>query len=153
MARGVRCDRALRTESKIPDYQCCSLPGPTKAGRADEGGKDSSGWRCCTFVQHNVSTAAHQSVTGVDGSHKGGLGLTTGIADVGSLGEASTGILEMYYEVRRLIFSDVVDVPSAANFERIMQDVDQVICKDTFFSLLEAAKSDQDVAGQLLQVS
>ncbi|KEF60689.1 uncharacterized protein A1O9_02250 [Exophiala aquamarina CBS 119918] len=89
----------------------------------------------------------------------GGLGLTTGVSDVGSLidclygihdGKASLDILDKYDEIRRKIFNQVTDVTSTANFRRIMQSSENVAGSDPFFQLLAKVKEDPNVAAALL---
>ncbi|PCH02624.1 Monooxygenase, FAD-binding [Penicillium occitanis (nom. inval.)] len=82
----------------------------------------------------------------------GGLGLTTGIADIGSLvdcfygiydGKARLDILDKYDEARRNIFHTVTDVVSTANLNRVRSDPDSLLNGgDPFFALLDAAKKD-----------
>ncbi|KIW86768.1 uncharacterized protein Z519_12554 [Cladophialophora bantiana CBS 173.52] len=88
----------------------------------------------------------------------GGLGLTTGVADVGSLidclcgihnGAASLNILEKYSEIRRQIFLNNTDVISTTNFKRIMQDAEEIAERDPFFQLLAQAKTDPHIAASL----
>ena len=87
--------------------------------------------------------------------HRGGLGLTTGVCDVGSLidclygidsGDASLEILAKYDEIRRHIFNQVVDVMSTTNFKRIMQDADEFKEKDQSYKMMMAARTDATVA-------
>lgn len=94
--------------------------------------------------------------------YRGGLGLTTGICDVGSLidclygidsGDASLDILAKYDEIRRQIFNQVVDVMSTTNFKRIMQDADEFKEKDTSCKMMMAARADANVAMALREVS
>ncbi len=90
------------------------------------------------------------------------MGLTTGIADVGSLidclygihdGVASLNILDKYSEIRREIFLTKTDVVSTANFKRVMQDAEGIAERDPFFQLLGQAKRDPAIAKSWVQVS
>ncbi|KAJ9610296.1 hypothetical protein H2200_005073 [Cladophialophora chaetospira] len=90
----------------------------------------------------------------------GGLGLTTGIADVGSLidclygihdGVASLNILDKYSEIRREIFLTKTDVISTANFKRVMQDAEGIADRDPFFQILAQAKRDPAIAKSLIE--
>ncbi|KAH6708779.1 hypothetical protein BKA61DRAFT_696546 [Leptodontidium sp. MPI-SDFR-AT-0119] len=91
----------------------------------------------------------------------GGLGLTTGICDVGSLvdclfgiggGHASLDILDKYDQERRRIFNEVVDGLSTANFRRIMQDPDQFIEKDPSYKLMMASGGNATMSAAQQQV-
>lgn len=93
---------------------------------------------------------------------RGGLGLTTGISDVGSLadclygiheGKADMSILDQYNEIRLKIFREAVDTMSTANFERIMQDANQFQEKEPFFKLISQAQKDPQLAQSLREVS
>ncbi|KAK5255346.1 hypothetical protein LTR46_008184 [Exophiala xenobiotica] len=88
----------------------------------------------------------------------GGLGLATGIADVGSLidclhgiheGLASHDILEKYDDMRRQIFLTATDVMSTANFKRIMDDAEGIAKRDPVLQLLAQAKTDSNIAAAL----
>lgn len=92
------------------------------------------------------------------GNYRGGLGLTTGVADVGSLidclygihdGLASYRILDKYDEMRRQIFLNGTDVISTENFKRIMQDAEGVAQRDPVLQLLAQAKTDSNIAASL----
>ncbi|KAK4942593.1 hypothetical protein LTR10_017722 [Elasticomyces elasticus] len=92
----------------------------------------------------------------------GGLGLTTGVADVGSLidclygihtGVTSLSILDKYDEKRRQIFLDITDVMSTANFKRIMQGAEGVAERDPILQLLAKAQTDPNVAAALSKAS
>jgi 2-polyprenyl-6-methoxyphenol hydroxylase-like FAD-dependent oxidoreductase len=93
---------------------------------------------------------------------RGGLGLTTGICDVGSLidclyginsGLADLDILKKYNELRRQIFNEVVDVTSTANFRRVMQTADDFIRNDPAYNMILAASTDSNVAAAVKSVS
>ncbi|KAL2218839.1 hypothetical protein M432DRAFT_390985 [Thermoascus aurantiacus ATCC 26904] len=113
--------------------------------------------RCCpTFRVGRVILAA-------DAAHLcnpfGGLGLTGGIADVGSLFDALMGIhrgladdsiLDKYSEVRRKIWTDIIDPMSRENFRRLHdQDPDKARENDEFFRLCVKAETDKDLASQM----
>ena len=92
---------------------------------------------------------------------RGGLGLTTGFSDVGGLvdclaglheGKATTDILEKYDEIRRRIFSTIVDPTTTKNLERIMQDADEARANDQFLKLLDQAAKDPIAAEELEKV-
>jgi len=92
----------------------------------------------------------------------GGLGLTGGIADVGSLydcllgihkGLADDSIIEKYSQVRMQIYKDVIDPMSRDNFRRIsQQDPDTAGEKDEFFQLCKKAASDEEFSKELCMV-
>lgn len=82
----------------------------------------------------------------------GGLGLTGGIVDAGSLFDALMGIhlgladdriLDKYSEVRRKIWKDVIDPASRENFRRLReQDANTARENDEFFRLCVKAEGD-----------
>ena len=89
------------------------------------------------------------------------MGLTTGVSDVGCLvdclagiheGKASMDILEKYDEIRRRIFSTIVDPTTTKNLERIMQDADLARTNDEFLKLLDQAAVDPKAAEELEKV-
>lgn len=92
----------------------------------------------------------------------GGLGLTGGIADLGSLfdclngihqGLADDDILDRYAEIRRKIYFDVIDPLSRENFRRLWaQDPDKAKDNDEFFKVLTKAEKDQELAKGLTSV-
>ncbi|KAK3314364.1 hypothetical protein B0H66DRAFT_523868 [Apodospora peruviana] len=78
----------------------------------------------------------------------GGLGLTGGIADVGSLydcfvgihiGRADQTILDVYDEQRRRIWHDIINPNSSENMRRLFEydDPDEAVEKDPFFKMLK----------------
>ena len=79
----------------------------------------------------------------------GGLGLTGGIADVGSLRDCLVGIhteradadaiLDRYDEVRRRIWHDIIDPQSQENMRRLFKyaDADEAMEKDAFYKMLK----------------
>ncbi|KAJ6144343.1 hypothetical protein N7470_008238 [Penicillium chermesinum] len=89
----------------------------------------------------------------------GGLGLTGGIADVGSLydallgihkGLADASILDKYSEVRKKIWQDVIDPMSRENFRRLHdQDPDRAREDDEFFRLCIRAERDKQLNEEL----
>ncbi|KAH8691679.1 FAD binding domain-containing protein [Talaromyces proteolyticus] len=91
----------------------------------------------------------------------GGLGLTTGIADIGSLvdcfygiyeGKVGLDILDKYDESRRNVFHTVTDVISTLNLNRVRSDSDSLLDgKDPFFALLDAAKKDPSLYKRLAE--
>lgn len=93
--------------------------------------------------------------------HRGGLGLTTGICDAGSLvdcllgidsGEATMDILDLYDEHRRRIFKEVTDATSTANLKRLPQKPDGLTETDPIFKLMGAARTDPEMAQKLVEV-
>lgn len=84
--------------------------------------------------------------------YSGGLGLTGGFADVGSLydclwgihtDELSPSILDKYSTVRKEIWRDMIDPMSRANFNRLWDPK----CKgdrDEFFKVCEKASADPE---------
>jgi len=79
----------------------------------------------------------------------GGLGLTGGIADIGSLYDSFVGIhvgladadeiLDKYDEVRRKIWHDVINPRSQENMRRLFQyeSADEFMEKDPFYKVLK----------------
>ena len=76
------------------------------------------------------------------------MGLTGGIADVGSLcdslvgihtGQADDSILDKYDEVRRRIWHDIIDPVSSNNMTRLFKysGPDEAMEKDPFFKSLK----------------
>lgn len=82
--------------------------------------------------------------------YRGGLGLTSGISDVGGLvdclygiydGKADLDILDQYDRIRREVYKTITDPVSSRNLERIRQDPEMLSNgKDPFFAMLD--KSD-----------
>ena len=93
----------------------------------------------------------------------GGLGLTGGIADVGSLfdcligihkGLADDSILDKYAEIRRKIYVETIDPLSRENFRRLWdQDPDTAAEKDPLFQLCHKAEKDEALSRELAFVS
>ncbi|KAK4040452.1 hypothetical protein C8A01DRAFT_15696 [Parachaetomium inaequale] len=78
----------------------------------------------------------------------GGMGLTGGIADIGSLyesllgihtGQADDSILDTYDEVRRRIWHDIINPISSDNMTRLFKyaDPDEAMEKDPFFKMVK----------------
>jgi hypothetical protein len=76
------------------------------------------------------------------------MGLTGGIADVGSLyesllgihtGQADDSILDTYDEVRRRIWHDIINPISSDNMTRLFKyaDPDEAMEKDPFFKMVK----------------
>lgn len=92
----------------------------------------------------------------------GGLGLTGGIADAGSLFDALIGIhlgladdsiLDKYSEVRRKIWTGVIDPMSRENFRRLHgQDPNTARENDEFFRLCVRAEEDEELGRELARV-
>lgn len=84
----------------------------------------------------------------------GGLGLTSGLADIGSLydclagvytGEADDSILTLYSDIRRKLFLDMVDRFTQENFRRVFgQYADRVLERDSVLKNLDAIKGDPE---------
>jgi 2-polyprenyl-6-methoxyphenol hydroxylase-like FAD-dependent oxidoreductase len=83
----------------------------------------------------------------------GGMGLTGGIVDVGGLydclvgiheGKAGPSILDIYSEVRRAKYSDIVNPISTANILRLFdQDPDKALENDEFLQICKRTETDQ----------
>ncbi|RYP01441.1 hypothetical protein DL764_006211 [Monosporascus ibericus] len=78
----------------------------------------------------------------------GGMGLTSGIVDVGGLsdcligihrGVATDGILDKYASVRRGVYENVVDRMTTANLKRLMTEADAAVENDDFLKALRSA--------------
>lgn len=91
----------------------------------------------------------------------GGLGLTGGIADVGSLydalialkeGKADDSILDRYSEVRIKKWQEIIDPMSRANFRRVCLDEAESE-RNEFWKLCEKMEKDDELARQMAQVS
>ena len=78
------------------------------------------------------------------------MGLTGGIADVGSLyeslvgihtGQANDSILDKYDEVRRGIWHSIIDPGSSTNMRRLIDlDPDEAVEKDPLLKMLSQAQ-------------
>ena len=93
---------------------------------------------------------------------RGGLGLTGGIADVGSLvdclygiydGQAGLDILEKYDQCRRGIYNEIIDPVSSTNLIRMSQDGQTVFEEDKFLQSVAATSKDKISARDFLIVS
>jgi hypothetical protein len=86
----------------------------------------------------------------------GGMGLTGGIVDVGGLydclagiyeGVADDKILDLYSQVRRQKYNDVVNPISSANIVRLFgQDPDTALQNDEFLQLCKRTEEDDEFA-------
>lgn len=93
----------------------------------------------------------------------GGMGLTGGIADVGSLydalvgihqGLADSSILDKYDEVRRKIWHEVINPISTENLRRLFtQDPETAAEKDPFFKMVKQAEQDEGLSQKMKHVS
>ncbi|KAF2502666.1 FAD/NAD(P)-binding domain-containing protein [Lophium mytilinum] len=89
----------------------------------------------------------------------GGMGLTSGIVDVGGLcdcllaihhGKAGDEVLDIYSDKRMEKFKTVVDPISSSNFRRLFEnDPEKAKEDDEFFKLCLKAESDNELARQL----
>lgn len=113
-------------------------------------------WRLVNFSPYRVHQrcAARMRVGRVllaaDAAHLcnpfGGLGLTGGLADVGSLYDCLVGIhraraddaiLDTYCDVRRRIWRDTINPVSSANMEKLFSiDADEILDKDPVLGML-----------------
>lgn len=98
----------------------------------------------------------------LNGTKRGGLGLTGGIADVGSLvdsirgiheGKASLKILEVYDEKRREIYRNFIDPVSTANLNRCRQEGSKALENDKILQFIKMASQDKAETSKLLHVS
>jgi 2-polyprenyl-6-methoxyphenol hydroxylase-like FAD-dependent oxidoreductase len=93
----------------------------------------------------------------------GGLGLTGGIVDVGNLydcliglqeGKIDDSILDVYSEVRRAKYNEVVNPISSENLVRLFAaDPDTVLDTDPFFQMCKKAEKDVEFSKELQNVS
>ncbi|KAJ5934294.1 hypothetical protein N7466_003841 [Penicillium verhagenii] len=100
-----------------------------------------------------AADAAHLSCSG-------GLGLTGGIADVGSLfdsfmgihrGLADETILDKYSEIRKRIWADIIDPMSRENFKRLYdQDPTKARENDEFFQLCVKGETDEEIGKSIV---
>ena len=92
----------------------------------------------------------------------GGLGLTSGICDVGGLyeclaginkGVADDSILDKYSEIRREKYLTIVDPISSSNFKRLWEKTpEETIKTDPFFPIAVKAEKDPIFGKELIQV-
>jgi hypothetical protein len=90
------------------------------------------------------------------------MGLTGGIADVGSLYDSLVGIhtdqvddtiLDKYDEVRRRIWHDIINPISSSNMRRLIDlDADTAVEKDPFLQLLKRMETDKELQLQMSKV-
>ncbi|KAI4748348.1 FAD binding domain-containing protein [Aureobasidium sp. EXF-12298] len=93
----------------------------------------------------------------------GGLGITGGFVDVGCLydclygiwtHQADDSILDLYSEVRRQKYKEIIDPISTENFKRVFdQDAEVAGEKDHFLVLCKKAAEDKDFARQMHSAS
>ena len=86
----------------------------------------------------------------------GGMGLTGGIVDVGGLydclagiyeGKATDKILDLYSEVRRAKYNDIVNPVSSGNIVRLFgQDPDKALETDEFLQMCKRTETDEAFA-------
>ncbi|KAF4470595.1 FAD binding domain-containing [Fusarium albosuccineum] len=91
----------------------------------------------------------------------GGLGLTGGIVDVGGLyeclvgiytGRADPSILDIYSDIRRKRYQEIVDPISSSNLRRMFTvHPDKVLESDEFLQMCKKAENDPSLAAQMLQ--
>jgi hypothetical protein len=91
------------------------------------------------------------------------MGLTGGIADVGSLydciigihtGQADDSILDKYDQVRRKIWHDIINPVSSSNMRRLIDlDADTAVEKDPFLQLLKRMETDKKLQLEMSKVS
>ncbi|KAK5704579.1 hypothetical protein LTR17_021775 [Elasticomyces elasticus] len=89
----------------------------------------------------------------------GGLGLTGGIVDVGALmqcfegmqkGVADDDILDVYCEVQRKMWHDIINPVSTANIKRLyMQDPETALADDEMLQLIKKAETDLELSREL----
>ncbi|EXJ59421.1 uncharacterized protein A1O5_12302 [Cladophialophora psammophila CBS 110553] len=89
----------------------------------------------------------------------GGLGLTGGIADVGSLtdcllgifsGKAGLDILDKYDRVRREIYNGIIDPLSTVNMNRMSTDGETALETDHFLQMAQQAGKDCESAAEFM---
>ncbi|KAH7133873.1 hypothetical protein EDB81DRAFT_659454 [Dactylonectria macrodidyma] len=91
----------------------------------------------------------------------GGLGLTGGIVDVGGLyecfvgiytGRADPSILDIYSDIRRARYQEVVDPISSSNLRRMFSvHPENVLESDEFLQMCKKAENDPSLAAQMLE--
>lgn len=91
------------------------------------------------------------------------MGLTGGIADVGSLydslvgihtGQADESILDKYDEIRRKIWRDIINPVSSNNMRRLIDlDADTAVETDPFLQLLRRMETDKNLQLEMSKVS
>jgi len=87
----------------------------------------------------------------------GGLGLTGGFADVGSLYDCLVGIqegltdksiLDKYSEVRRKIWAEIIDPMSRSNFNRLWKD-ESIPEREEFFKMCKRTSEEPEFAKEM----
>ncbi|CAK7207829.1 hypothetical protein SEUCBS139899_010644 [Sporothrix eucalyptigena] len=91
----------------------------------------------------------------------GGLGLTGGIVDVGGLYQCLKGIytkvadesiLDIYSDIRRKRYLEMVDTISSANLRRMFTvPPDEVLEKDNFLKLCKQSETDKELAQKMAE--
>ena len=94
----------------------------------------------CKFISlHHAKERTHLINDTLADINSGGLGLTGGLADIGSLyeclvgiheGKASLDILDKYDEIRQQKFNQIINPVSIANLERMFADPNTVLEHD-----------------------
>lgn len=94
--------------------------------------------------------------------YRGGLGLTSGIADVGGVVECLCGvydnkagldILEEYDRLRREVYNTITDPITRTNLARIRRDPETLIRnQDPFFTMLDKSKKDPKMLDDIEKV-
>lgn len=114
--------------------------------------------RCISTLTLFQCTSAD---TGTD-VRRGGLGLTGGLSDIGSLadcfygildGQTDDSILDKWDEVRRKIYKEYIDPLSTTNLQRLLKDPAEVRANDPFFKVMDQAAKDPGLAEELHMVS
>src|SRR6478735_6579908 len=112
-------------------------------------GQDTIGRRRSSSMQSLVSLTTTLDATDAN-PNSGGLGLTGGFADVGSLYDCFMGIhqdeldesiLDKYSEIRIKIWREMIDPMSRANFHRLWDPACEKE-KEEFFKFCERADKD-----------
>lgn len=98
-----------------------------------------------------------------DMDNSGGLGLTGGVVDVQGLyecllgiyhGRADAGILDLYSDVRRRKYQEIVDPISSSNLRRMFTaEPTKILKTDEFLQMCKKAETDPELAFKMLEVS
>jgi hypothetical protein len=90
------------------------------------------------------------------------MGLTGGIADIGSLydsllgihtGHADDSILDKYDEIRRKIWHEIINPTSSSNMRRLIDlDADTALDEDAFLQLVKRTETDEALQAQMRTV-
>lgn len=115
----------------------------------------------CTFLITNFRDPSRADTD--DPSNSGGLGLTGGIVDVDGLYQCLSGIyhnkadekiLDIYDEVRRQKYNEIINPISSENLLRMFSvHPDKVLESDRFLKLCKEAESDQEKVKEIMKVS